>query len=79
LAKNQRVTGKTIYDLVGVGVDRIPKTSEILEGLKQITQNPPRLPQGGPADVSKRLENAAGKLEEAGVLKKAGDDWFNLR
>jgi hypothetical protein len=79
LAKNQRVTGKTIYDLVGVGVDRIPKTSEILEGLKQITQNPPRLPQGGPADVSKRLENAAGKLEEAGVLKKAGDDWFNFR
>jgi hypothetical protein len=79
LAKNQRVTGKTIYDLVGVGVDRIPKTSEILEGLKQITQNPPRLPQGGPTDVSKRLENAAGKLEEAGVLKKAGDDWFNLR
>ena len=78
LAKNQKVTGKTIYDLVGVGVDRIPRTSEILEGLKQITQNPPKIPVGGPGDVSKRLESAAGKLEEAGKLKKAGDVWFNL-
>jgi hypothetical protein len=77
--KDQRVTGKTIYDLVDKMGNKFPEAREVIEGIRTLGQNPPKFPLGGPADVSKRLENAAGKLEESGALKKAGDNWFNLR
>jgi uncharacterized protein (DUF927 family) len=77
--KDQRVTSKTIYDLVDKMGNKFPEAREVIEGIRTLGQNPPKFPLGGPADVSKRLENAAGKLEESGALKKAGDNWFNLR